>query len=192
MEPRASKKSEENERKLSEPHKSGMRPPMVEPTIVPRTTDDLVFMLKLLYPITMNTTAQYTVNKSLKLRLWLYFFMVVVELGLSIFHVFEDNVFILFPIVALALGILIGSLLSKAFHISWDHEAQEVITRWDTYGVIILLVSAVLEYFKETLVGYFIDGTPVVAISFALIAGIMFGRVLGMSGKVAKVIKENN
>jgi hypothetical protein len=130
-------------------------------------------------------------HKGLRLRLWFYFLLVIAEIALALSHVIEDNVFALYPLVAVAIGIWFGKLVAKAFHISWNEETEEVVTRWDTYGIVILVLSGILELFKEDIVSYFINGSSVIATSFALIGGIMYGRIMGLSDRAARVYKEN-
>ncbi|MDB5254120.1 MAG: hypothetical protein JWL80_186 [Parcubacteria group bacterium] len=130
-------------------------------------------------------------HKGLRLRLWFYFVLVIAEVGLALSHVVEDHVFALYPLVAIAVGIWFGKFVAKAFHISWNEETEEVVTRWDKYGIIILVLSGILELFKEEIVSYFINGSAVIATSFALIAGIMYGRIVGLSDRAARIYGEN-
>jgi hypothetical protein len=78
------------------------------------------------------------------------------------------------------------------FHISWNHDAKKVVSRFDVYGVIILVLYIFFEIFREKIVGYFTHDIQVGTVGFALLAGIMFGRVLGTRGKIMKILKEQH
>jgi len=94
-------------------------------------------------------------------------------------------------IIALLTGIILGILTSRMYHISWDKNAKKVISRLDIYGVIILILYIVLEIFRDRIVGFVTNDFEVGTIGFALLAGIMFGRVLGTRGKIIKVLHEH-
>jgi hypothetical protein len=93
-------------------------------------------------------------------------------------------------IIALLIGILIGMVTSRMYHISWDKNAKKVISRLDIYGIIILILYVFLEIFRERIVGFVTHDFEVGTIGFAILAGIMFGRVLGTRGKIIKVLND--
>jgi hypothetical protein len=93
--------------------------------------------------------------------------------------------------LALLLGGGIGVIITRIYKISWDHNAEKVIHHLDLYGIVILVLYGLFEFFRTTIVGYFIQGPSVALTSLALLAGLMIGRVLGIRGKISAVIKEN-
>lgn len=109
---------------------------------------------------------------------------------ISIFHIARDGASILFAVIGLFIGLVIGLIVSRIFKISWDKTAGQVISKFDTVGVIILLLYILLEIFRTKIVGYFVNRHSVLAVSFAILAGIMYGRFIGIRGKIRQVFEE--
>ena len=130
-------------------------------------------------------------NKRLKIRLFIYFFLSILLVCVLIYDVLVDQVGFGFPLLGIGIGIVIGIFVSRIFKISWDENAQRVISEMDAFGVIILLIYIIFDVYRERLVEYFIHGPVVVATSFALLTGVMIGRVIGIRGRVIKQIEEN-
>lgn len=138
---------------------------------------------------------RYNPNKHLdsrlRTRLTLYFIIAVVLVCISIYYIIADRVATLYPLLALAIGMGLGALASRMFHITWDHGARQAISRFDAYGIAILALYIVFEIYRKQIVGYFIHGPALVATSFALFAGIMIGRLIGIRGRIREVVEEN-
>jgi len=132
------------------------------------------------------------VHGRLKLSLTGYFFISIVLIGVVIFHVVVDRVSLFFPILGMAVGVAIGVAVSLIYRITWDHGAQKVISRFDKISAAILGLYLIFEIFKEEIIEHFVHGPAVVATSSALLAGIMMGRVLGIGGKIVRVLREQN
>ncbi|HVS79993.1 MAG TPA: hypothetical protein VHF05_03350 [Candidatus Paceibacterota bacterium] len=132
------------------------------------------------------------VHTRLKLRLVFYFLISIVLVMLVALHIIVDQVNFLFPAIAIVIGLGVGIILSRTSHITWDHGAQKVISRFDILGGIILALYGVFEIFKEEIVEEFVHGPAVVATSLALLTGIMIGRVIGIGGKIVRVLDEQN
>lgn len=75
------------------------------------------------------------------------------------------------------------------FHISWNKDAKKVIGRLDLYGVIILIGYILIEVFRDHIIKYITHDFEVTTIGFAVLAGIMFGRVFGTRGKILQVLR---
>jgi hypothetical protein len=76
--------------------------------------------------------------------------------------------------------------------LSWDHITGKIISRMDTLGIFLLIIYIPFEIFREKIVGLFVHGPIVFVVSFALLSGIMYGRVLGIRGKIRSLFKEQN
>lgn len=127
----------------------------------------------------------------LKIRLIIYFILSVGMLGVAVYDIVADNAGIISSVVGVAVGIIVGFIVTRSFKISWDEDAQKVITQLDEYGAIILAVYIGLEIYREKLVEYFIHDSSAVSISFAVLTGIMIGRVLGIRRRFQKVLDNN-
>jgi Kef-type K+ transport system membrane component KefB len=137
-----------------------------------------------------SNTLKDKVHKRLRLRVVIYFIISVIVLGISIFHIIEDYASVSLCVVGLLLGVLIGLGVARMYKISWDNTAEQVISKFDFFGIVILFLYIGFEIFRERIVEQFVHGPSVVAVSFAVLAGIMYGRVMGISGKINKIFKE--
>ncbi len=131
------------------------------------------------------------VQTKLKIRLIIYFLLAVAIIGIVIFHIISDNVSFVYPLIALVVGTGLGTFVSRIFKITWDHGAGQVISEFDIIGVLILIGYVFFELYREEIVEYFIHGPQVIATSFALLAGIMIGRILGIRTKIVNLLNEN-
>jgi Kef-type K+ transport system membrane component KefB len=93
-------------------------------------------------------------------------------------------------ILGFAIGIMIGIVSSRMFHISWNHDAEKVVSRFDRFGIIVLIFYILLKLSREKIINYFAQGFEVGTIGFAVLAGIMIGRSLGTRGKILQILKE--
>lgn len=130
------------------------------------------------------------IDKRLRFRLRLYFIIAAVLIVIMLFNFARGALRFDFGIISLLIGIGIGILASRMYHISWNHDAQKVVSRLDMFGIGILVLYAVFELSREKIVGFFTHNLEVGAVGLALLAGIMFGRVIGTRGKILEVLKE--
>jgi hypothetical protein len=114
----------------------------------------------------------------------------LVLVGILIFNVIRGALRIDYGALGLIAGIGIGIISSRMFHISWNKDAEKVISRLDIYGIIILILYIAFELSREKVVGYFTHDVEVGTVGFAVLAGIMLGRVMGTRGKIIQVLKK--
>jgi hypothetical protein len=131
-------------------------------------------------------------DKKLQRRLYLYFGISVILLGILVFNILRGTLRLDYGILGLLTGVGIGIITSRMFHTSWNKDAKKIVSRLDTFGGGILLLYIVFEILKEPIVGYFTHGTQVGTVGFAILAGIMFGRVVGTRGKIIEILEERN
>jgi hypothetical protein len=132
------------------------------------------------------------IHKRIITRLWLYFGISAVLLGVVIYNILKNHIGLGLPLVGLVAGVTMGIVFSRINKLSWDQGAAQVISRMDTFGIVLLVVYIVFEVFREHLVGYFVHGPSLFAVSFAVLAGVMYGRVLGMRGRIRQIFRDQN
>lgn len=132
----------------------------------------------------------HLLDKRLTFRLRLYFVIAVILLLLFAYNVVMGNLRFDLGLLALGIGILLGIIASRIFHTSWSHGGQKVVSRLDRYGAVILILYIIFSLLRQKIVGYVTHGFEVGSISFAILAGVMFGRVIGMRGKIIEVLKK--
>ncbi len=98
---------------------------------------------------------------------------------------------ILYPLVALALGLGIGILMSRMFNVQWDKDAEQVISRMDVYGTALLVAYIIFEVSGEHFIKEWFQGPDVLTIILALAGGAVLGRGIGMARTMFRVLREN-
>ena len=129
-------------------------------------------------------------DKRLRFRIRIYIVISLVLIGILVYNVARGALDLAWGIAGLSAGIGIGILTARMFHVSWNHDAKKVVSRLDKFGIAILVFYICFEIFRERIVGFVTHDYEVGTIGLAVLAGIMFGRVLGTGGQIAKVLKE--
>lgn len=129
-------------------------------------------------------------NKRIWTRLLLYFAISVILFIVTIFSAVRHDIFFGYVLAGLVIGSLLGIFLSRINKLSWDNNAEHIISQLDLYGGILLVVYILFEVFREKIVEQFVPEPVVSTVGFALLAGIIYGRFLGMRGKIFKILRE--
>jgi hypothetical protein len=112
--------------------------------------------------------------------------------GVSLWHIITDDASILGSIIGLCVGIGLGFIVARMVKITWDEQIEQVIGTFDAVGIVILILYILFEINREKIVAHFVGDASILAVSFAVLAGIMYGRVLGIRGKIKKVFTEQD
>jgi hypothetical protein len=131
------------------------------------------------------------VHKRLRNRVRLYLGVSVVLIVVIIYRMLVDGGGFLFPLIALVVGLGIGLLLARMFKVSWDTDAEKVVSRMDIYGTSLLIFYIILEMTGEHYIRQWFTGSEVLTIILALAGGAVLGRGFGMSQSMMRVLREN-
>ncbi len=113
-------------------------------------------------------------------------------LAVIIYEVTQQHFNIQLAIVGLLTGFIVGILMSRRYRLTWDEETSKVIGRMDLIGAIILILYFVFVITRTIFLGYFIQGTALIVFIICISDGSMFGRILGTTQGVRKVLKAWN
>ncbi|MGB9937215.1 MAG: hypothetical protein ACPK7O_05795 [Methanobacterium sp.] len=98
-----------------------------------------------------------------------------------------------FAIHLIFLGILIGLgvgiISSRTYRLSWDNDTNNVISRMDTIGVVILALYLIFIFTRVDLLERWIHGNPLFAVVISITAGTMMGRLVITRHEIAKILK---
>ena len=130
------------------------------------------------------------IDKKLRNRLKIYFFISLVLIGIIIRDLIFGIVSFPFMLIGLIFGLVIGVISARMFHISWSHDAKKIVSQLDVFGSLILILYILFEFFRDKIISYFIYGPAVGGVSISLVTGMMIGRTLGTRGKIIQVLKE--
>ena len=128
----------------------------------------------------------------LRLRLVIYLFISFSVLGFVIYNSYRDSISGVFAVGGVAIGLGIGYLASRIHKISWNEKSSVVMARMDFFGAGVLVLYILFEIFRKKIVGHFVREADVTVTSFSILAGVMYGRVLGIRGSVVRVLKEQD
>ncbi|MDB5176427.1 MAG: hypothetical protein JWN75_95 [Candidatus Saccharibacteria bacterium] len=117
----------------------------------------------------------------------------VVYLGLLLFTLYDltisDAIFYQ-VIIAIIIGISAGLISSRMYKISWDKNESKVVGRIDIYGIIVLVLFALFEFNRNSIADTFVDGPSLGSIGFVLITSALFGRIMGTSKKILRILAD--
>lgn len=131
-------------------------------------------------------------HKYLRLRLGIYLAVAVLVAAFVVYNSIRNTVPGIYAVIGVVIGIGIGFIASRIHKISWDVQASKVIARIDAFGFVVLVLYILFEIFREKIVGRFVEDGEVTVTSFSILAGLMYGRVLGIRGNVVRVLEEKD
>lgn len=128
------------------------------------------------------------IDRRLRLRLRLYALLALVLLVIAVVEVARGQIGA--PLAALGLlgGLAVGVVASRMVRIAWDEEAGAVIGRIDWIGAAVLVVYLAFSVLRTWLLGHWVAGAALGALSLDVATGVMLGRVLGTGRGVRRVL----
>ena len=130
------------------------------------------------------------IDKKLKFRLRLYSIISLVMLGIVLYEIFIKIIPLPFAVVGIFIGLFLGIISARMYHLAWSKDAKKIVSRLDTVGIIILVCYIAFVIVRSKLIGYFVAAPIVGAVSFSITAGIMIGRVIGTRNAIIEILKE--
>jgi hypothetical protein len=147
------------------------------------------YLLYCLYAVSRPKEIRPHLQSFLRLRLAIYLFVSLGVAGFVIYDSFRNSIPGIYAIVGIVIGLGIGYAASRIHKISWNDEASNVVAKMDVFGVFVLVLYILFEIFREKIVGHFVGDTDVTITSFSILAGVMYGRVLGIRGNIVRVLR---
>lgn len=120
----------------------------------------------------------------------IFIIVFVIMLGVVLYDVVTGIIGLGLAFIALLIGTVIGMVSSRMSHLSWDHDGQRIVSRYDFVGILILAGYISLSVFRTRIVGVFIHGPSVGAFSFALIGATMLGRIIGTRNSIQGILRD--
>ena len=122
-------------------------------------------------------------------RLRLYLIVTLVVFAAIIIEVLEGRFGLALALTGVLIGLVVGIIVSRSRHLSWDEETNTVIGRIDWIGAILLVCYLVFVFTKSTFAGFYVQGAALFAVVLGITAGTMLGRVLGTRRGINKLLK---
>ncbi len=131
-------------------------------------------------------------HRFLRWRLAIYLAVAISVGAFVIYDAYRNSIPGIFAAVGVFIGLCLGYAASRIHKIYWSDRASKVIARMDMLGIFILVVYLSFELHRRRIVGSFVGDADAAVTSFSILAGIMYGRVLGIRGNVVRVLKEHD
>jgi len=96
-----------------------------------------------------------------------------------------------YPLLAFAIGLVVGFSVSRMYAISWDKEAEQVVSRMDAYGLMFLAAYIGFEIASHYFIEHWLEGPLVLTVVLSSVGGALIGRGIGMFNKMIKVLEMN-
>ena len=130
------------------------------------------------------------IDKKLKFRLRLYVIISLVMLGIVLYEIFIKILPLVFATLGIFIGLFMGIISARMYHLSWDKDAKKIVSRLDVIGIIILISYITFVIVRSRLIEFFVAAPMVGAVGFSITAGIMLGRVIGTRNAIIEILKE--
>ncbi len=135
-----------------------------------------------------------TLKKHVHTRVLVQLFMfAVVSIGLLIALVHDEligYISIGLSVIGLLFGAIVGYFVGKIFKLSWKEEVQKVVMSLDRMGFLLIGVYVLFRIFGEQLLGTFVKGEALSALTFAFLAGLLIGRFASIWQGVRRILKQ--
>lgn len=130
------------------------------------------------------------IDKKLRFRLRLYSIISLVMLGIVLYEILIKILPLEFAVVGIFIGLFLGIISARMYHLSWSKDAQKIVSRLDVIGIIILVIYIAFVIVRSRLIAYFVAAPMVGAVGFSITAGIMIGRVIGTRNAIIEILEE--
>lgn len=123
------------------------------------------------------------------MRLRIYSAVMIIMMVIIAFEVLQHTVNISLAACGIVIGFVIGTLVSRMYHLSWDEDTSHVIGRIDGIGAAILVFYLIFVFTRAHFLGYWMQGAPLLAFILSITSGTMLGRVMSTRKGINKILK---
>jgi len=129
------------------------------------------------------------VDKKILMRARIFGFVSLVFVFILGQDFFNGTISLAYLLGALIVGITVGMLASRMYHLSWDHDGKKVVGRLDAVGIVVLVLYILFAIFRKTLVGVVVHGPMIGTVTIAVMGGLFLGQILGIRNGVRGILK---
>ncbi len=119
------------------------------------------------------------VARSLLIRLRFYFALMLIEFGVLAFEVLNGGFTLSRALFFVAVGLVIGVILSRRYRLSWDEKTNTVAGSTDLIGAAILVCYLIFVFAKSDIFGLYEQGHQLFVALVAVSASTQLGRIIG-------------
>jgi len=131
------------------------------------------------------------IDKKLLRRIYIYFIFSIIMFIVSLYELYATNYKLIYAIIIELIWIWIWLLITRMFHISWNKEQKQVISKIDVLWWIILTLYIIFSIIRHYIFNLYLPNNLILPVTFSLISWIMVWRFIWMKYKVIKILKYN-
>lgn len=134
--------------------------------------------------------AKKHIDGKLIFRIRIFYVIGIILTGLMLYEVLEGIIGIELSIGGFLVGLFLGFIATRMFIIHWHEEKAKVVSRFDSIGIVVMLLYVAFSASRTWLFGHWIQGSILTAFTYSILAGVMIGRVVGMRLKIKNILSE--
>lgn len=138
-----------------------------------------------------NKSFKHHVHPVLQNRIRLFLLMEGIMLTIVLWNILEGYISIPLALIGAAIGAVVGFFSSRMFHLSWSKNGKQIVGQIDRTGWIILVIYTLYGSIRLFLFESVIHTEyPILAITLVFVSSELIFRVLGLRGKILRILKE--
>lgn len=134
--------------------------------------------------------AKKHIDRKLIFRIRIFYVIGIILTGLMLYEVLEGIIGIELSIGGFLVGLFLGFIATRMFIIHWHEEKAKVVSRFDSIGIVVMLLYVAFSASRTWLFGHWIQGSILTAFTYSILAGVMIGRLVGMRLKIKNILSE--
>ena len=129
-------------------------------------------------------------SRRLIMNLRILLVVYVVLLFVTLYQLVVSQAIFWQVLLAIVIGLAAGLISSRMYKISWNKHEATVVGRIDIYGIAVLVLFALFELNRNTIADTFVNGPSLGSIGLVMVTSALFGRILGTSRKILRVLRD--
>lgn len=130
------------------------------------------------------------IDKKILMRFRIFAIISLIFIGILGWDLYIGSISLLLLVIAVIVGVLIGLIASRMYHLSWDKDGEKVIGGIDKIGVAVLILYISFAIFRQAVVGVFVHGPMLGTATIALMGGLFIGQIIGTRNGVRGILKD--
>jgi hypothetical protein len=119
--------------------------------------------------------------------------LVVIAIALFVavgYDAARGDIGILPVIVAAAIGTGVGFVAGRMYRLVWHEDTSKVVMRMDKTGFVLIGLYILFRVLSDQLLSEYFNGAALSAVLFAVLDGILVGRLFSLWRNISRIFKE--
>lgn len=129
------------------------------------------------------------IDRKLYRRLRRFCIICLAMIGVIMVDVLRNIIGIQLAIGGILIGIAIGVVVSRMYHLSWDEQNTKVVAQIDWIGTVILVLYMIFILCRDWFFGHWVQTATIAAFGISISAGSMLGRIFSTRRNIYKTLQ---